>query len=182
MSSRSYTFGEARPRAILVMGVAGSGKTTIARALATALGWAFHDGDDHHSVENVAKMSAGVPLTESDRAPWLATLHVLIGDSVRRDKPVVVACSALKQAHRDELVDGIDVAFVYLRADRELVRTRLQSRTGHYMRLEMLESQFDVLEEPNEAIVVDAAQDPETIVDTILAKLAVGMPRPSEDG
>ena len=180
MSPRSDDPAEVHLGAILVMGVAGSGKSTVGRALAEALGWVFCDGDDHHPPENVAKMSSGVPLTDEDRAPWLASLHDVIDASLGRGDPVVVACSALKEAYRDRLLEGNEVVLVYLRADRERIRTRLDDRKDHYMRLEMLESQFDVLEEPDEAIIVDAAQEPETIVDTLLAQMSVVSQRQAE--
>lgn len=180
MSSLRPALGEAPPRAILVMGVAGSGKSTVGRALAEALGWVFHDGDGLHSLGNIAKMSSGIPLTDEDRAPWLAVLRFLINENLRRGESIVIACSALKETYRDQLLEGNDIALVYLRADHELIRTRLRDRSGHYMRLEMLESQFDVLEEPDEAIIVDAAQEPETIVDTIIAQMSVVSQRQAE--
>ncbi|NIA24471.1 MAG: AAA family ATPase [Gammaproteobacteria bacterium] len=162
------------------MGVAGSGKTTIGRAVAAVLGWTFYDGDDHHPPGNVAKMASGVPLTDEDRAPWLASLHDLISDSLRRGEPVVVACSALKAAYRDQLLEGTDAMVVYLRGDRHLIRHRMENRHGHYMDPGMLDSQLDALEEPDKAVVFDVAGSVDTIVDTVIAGIFSQLLPPAE--
>lgn len=175
-----YRHGDAHPRVILVMGVAGSGKSTIGRALAEALGRAFEEGDDHHPAENVAKMSSGIPLTDGDRTPWLESLRLAIDESIGRGEPIVVACSALKQSYREQLFGHNDVTVVYLRGDPDLFRDRLRNRSGHYMKSEMLDSQIEALEEPKEAIVIDAEQDPESIVDTILGHLIAVSQRQSK--
>jgi len=159
------------PRTIIVMGVAGSGKSTVGRALANALGWRFCEGDDHQPAANVAKMSSGVALTDEDREPWLATLSDLISEARRHEESLVVACSALKAAYRDVLGRGDDVLFVFLRADRDLIGSRLRSRSNHYMGASMLETQFEALEEPNDALIADAAGDVGTIVQSILAAI-----------
>jgi gluconokinase len=143
---------------VVVMGVAGSGKTTVGRTLANAIGFEFHDGDAHHPAANLAKMAAGRPLTDGDREPWLAALHDLLAEARAEQRGVVLACSALAQRHRQRLglVPGED-ALVYLRASESLLRERLRGRVGHFMREPMLASQLAVLEEPAHAIVCDAS-------------------------
>jgi gluconokinase len=157
---------------LIVMGVTGAGKTTIGRALATSLGWEFHDGDDFHSDPSKRKMRRGIPLTESDRAPWLAALRRLIEAMLSEGRDGVVACSALKQSYRDELiVDPNSVKVVYLKGSKQVIDERLRDRTGHFMNPELLQSQIDTLEEPRDAIVVDASAAPEAIVNAIRARL-----------
>lgn len=156
---------------ILVMGVAGSGKTTIGSQLATAIGWPFYDADNFHSPDNVRKMASGVPLTDEDRRPWLQKLHSLISDRNARGENGVLACSALKQSYRTILTTGVDVAVVYLKAEPELVRSRLDSRKGHYMPKQLIESQFLALEEPTEGIVIDAGWPSKKAIATICSRL-----------
>jgi gluconokinase len=166
---------------IIVMGVTASGKTTIARLLAGELGYAFVDADDFHSSENIAKMSRGEPLDDADRAGWLRILRERIDRSFERGEPVVLACSALKESYRGILgVRRPGAALVYLRASEELVVSRARQRTGHYMPQSLVQSQLETLEEPDDAIVVDAALEPTLIVDAILRALAVqrGVSRP----
>jgi gluconokinase len=156
---------------ILVMGVSGSGKTTIGRRLAGALDLPFFDGDDLHPKSNLAKMAAGVPLTDADRWPWLDRIRDLIGSLVRDDQPAVIAASMLKRAYR-QYVDWTDqVTYVYLRGEPELIRKRMRQRGGHFMRAGMLDSQYAVLEPPADAIAVDVARSPSAIVDSIVARL-----------
>lgn len=160
--------------AILLMGVAGAGKTTVGRALAEALGWAFVDADDWHPAKNVAKMARGEPLTDADREPWLDRLHALLLDHAARQAPVVLACSALKAAYRARLRDGLPgLCVVYLRASRELIRVRLLARPGHFMRADMLESQFTTLEEPDDALVMDAGLPVEALVVAVRVELHI---------
>jgi gluconokinase len=157
-----------KPRFYLIMGVAGCGKTTIGRALAARLGWAFYDADDYHPPQNIAKMSDGIPLTDEDRAGWLVSLHRLIVDCLQNDRPGVLACSALKQAYRQVLLAGTGgVQVVYLRADYELCYRRLAGRSGHFMPVSLLASQFETLEEPADALVVDAGLSVAEIVEQI---------------
>ena len=136
----------------IIMGASGSGKSTVGRALADALGCPFYDGDDFHPPQNVAKMAAGTPLTDADRGPWLARLAELIRGHLERDEPAVLACSALKRAYRDVLrVDPAHarrIRFVYLQGDFDTLRQRMAARPDHFMRPEMLRSQFTALEEP----------------------------------
>jgi gluconokinase len=159
---------------ILVMGVTGSGKTTVGKLLSAAMGWPFYDADDFHSPENVRKMASGVPLTEEDRGPWLEELHRLISQRNERGKNGILACSALKTAYRRILSAEADLAVVYLKAHPGLIRSRLDTRSGHYMSPRLIESQFLDLEEPKEGIIIDAARPPEQIVETIRSELARG--------
>lgn len=157
---------------VIVMGVTGAGKTTIGRALATTLGWEFHDGDDLHSEANKLKMRSGIALDDADRAPWLAAIRKLIEAMLSQGRDSVVACSALKQSYRDEIVvDPKAVKIVYLKGSKELIAERLRSRGAHFMNPDLLQSQFDTLEEPRDAIVVDIAAAPEAIVNEIVAAL-----------
>jgi gluconokinase len=155
----------------LLMGVSGAGKTTVGKLLASQLGWEFADADDYHSATNVEKMRNGIPLTDADRGPWLESLRLVIVAWIAAGKNGVLACSALKKAYRDVLIVGPEVRVVYLKGDRELLRDRLLLRRGHYMKEAMLESQIATLEEPGDAIVVDARRTPEEIVREIRLRL-----------
>ena len=150
---------------ILLMGVAGSGKTTVGRALATSLGWGFRDADDFHPPANVAKMSAGLPLDDHDRAPWLAAIGAHIAEKLERGEGAVVTCSALKEKYRAVLVsDPARVKIVHLAGNFQLIDARIRARPGHFMKPEMLHSQFEALEPPRDALTVDVTQSPEAIV------------------
>lgn len=152
------------------MGVVGSGKTTIGALLAQKLEWEFADADDFHPAENIRKISHGVPLTDADRAPWLAAMRSAIQQWQNEGKNVILACSALKHFYREELRAG-DVRFVYLRGDAALIAQRLHARQGHFATDSILESQFSDLEEPHDALAVSIAQIPEAIVAEIIDKL-----------
>ena len=156
---------------VVVMGVAGSGKTTVGTMLANAMRCPFLDGDSLHSAANIEKMARGIPLTRADRAPWLAAIHVQLLDAFTRGQSLVAGCSALEQSSRTILARGIPINWVYLQGSLELIRSRLQHRTGHYMKADMLSSQFEALEEPSDAIIVDVSLSPRTIVEHILAEL-----------
>jgi gluconokinase len=158
---------------IVIMGVSGSGKTTIGRMLAERLDWSFYDGDDYHPPANVAKMAAGIPLNDEDRAGWLEALASLIRKALERGENGVLACSALKQVYRDALrrVDQERVRFVYLKGSYELILTRMESRGKHYMKPEMLESQFAILEEPEGVLTMDIALPEVEIVRGIVENL-----------
>lgn len=156
---------------ILVMGVAGSGKTTVGKALSDALGWPFYDADDFHSAENVRKMASGEPLTDDDRRPWLDQLHQLIAERTEQAENGVLACSALKKKYRSILCADSDVKVVYLKAQPDLIRSRLDLRRGHYMPPQLIESQFRDLEEPQAALIVDAACSTEQAVTFIRSML-----------
>ena len=163
------------PCALVVMGVSGSGKSTIADALAKRLGWRCEDGDKFHPASNVAKMSAGQPLTDEDRWPWLQAIADEIDRSCMRDERVVVACSALKRAYRDILVhDRNDVRFVFLDGTEALIAARLAARKGHFMPPGLLASQFKTLEPPTSserAVTVSIDATIGAIVDEIIRQL-----------
>jgi len=157
---------------VVVMGVSGSGKSTIGRLLAERFGCPFFDADDYHPAANVAKMAAGIPLDDADRAGWLAALAALIAAGLARGESGVIACSALKRQYRDVLnVDSRHVRFVYLRGEFATIWARLQSREGHFMKAPLLQSQFDALEEPEGAVVVDTSLEPGQIIDRIVEQL-----------
>lgn len=156
---------------IIVMGVAGAGKTTVGSLLARELHWKFADGDDFHPPENVMKMRAGIPLTDADRAPWLQTLRNLIAGWLEQRKDAVLACSALKQSYRDILHVNEQVRFVYLKGHRDVFAQRLRERHDHYMKEQMLDSQLQTLEPPGNALIVDANATPEKIVREIRIQL-----------
>jgi len=158
---------------ILLMGVTGSGKTTVGQALAESLHWRFADADDFHPPANVAKMRAGIPLEDADRAPWLATLRTRIVGWLKSEADVVLACSALKQAYRDELVLSPEVRLVYLRGGSDLIAARLKERHGHYMDPNLLASQFAALEEPKDAVVIDVDTSVREIVGGVRTALGV---------
>ncbi len=150
---------------VLLMGVAGSGKTTIGRQFAAGLGWDFADADEFHPPANVAKMSAGVPLNDSDRTPWLAAIRAYIDRQLTAGRDAVVTCSALKERYRAVLLAGPGpVKLVYLRGTAEVLSSRISSRQGHFMKPAMLASQLAALEEPAGALVIDIAQPPEQII------------------
>ena len=168
---------EAHPLSVLVlMGVSGSGKTTVGAALARELGWEFLEADEFHPPANVAKMSAGSALDDSDREPWLEAVRAALEARSRRGARAVAACSALKAAYRRVLApDPADTRFVHLRGDLALLGGRLRARTGHFMKEGLLPSQFEALEEPLDALVVDAAQAQDVIVHRI--RTVFGLPR-----
>jgi gluconokinase len=142
------------------MGVAGCGKTTLGKRLAQDLGWPFYDGDDFHPKGNVDKMAQGLALNDQDRLPWLRALHDLLAGLHGHG---ILACSALKQSYRDILMGGLDgVGLVYLKGGFALLEARLKGRKDHYFKSELLASQFEVLEEPEDAVVVDAGADPDS--------------------
>ena len=156
------------------MGVTGCGKTTVGVMLAEACGWDFHDADDFHPAENVAKMKSGAPLDDEDRWPWLARLNAFLLDGERQGKSLVLACSALKQVYRDRLARGCAATrFVFLDGDIDLIRARLATRQGHYMNPKLLDSQFAILERPREALRLDIAEGPAELVRSIREKLEV---------
>jgi gluconokinase len=158
---------------ILIMGVTAAGKTTVGRALAATLHWRFADADDYHSEANIAKMRAGIPLTDEDRAPWLQSLRSAILGWIASGESIVLACSALKASYRDILLASPEVKLVYLRITEELAAARLAARRGHYMNPVLVRSQFETLEEPHDALIVDAAQPTEQIVISIRQAFAI---------
>jgi gluconokinase len=163
------------PCALVVMGVSGSGKSTIAERLAARLGWRFEDGDRFHPPANVAKMSAGYPLTDEDRWPWLQAIADEIDRTCKASERAVIACSALKRAYRDILVHGRDdVRIVFLNGTQDLIAERLAVRKGHFMPPGLLASQFKTLEPPQAGerpLTVSIDASVEAIVDDIIRQL-----------
>jgi gluconokinase len=158
---------------VIVMGVVGSGKTTVGRLLAEQLGWEFADADDFHSPANVEKIRQGIGLTDADREPWLQSLHVAILQWIAERRSVVLACSALKRSYRSELEAGPEVRFVYLKGSASLIGSRLKARRGHFANEQILASQLSDLEEPENAVSIGIAGTPLEIVREIRNKLAL---------
>lgn len=161
---------------VVLSGVSGSGKSTIGRLLAARLGWEFIEGDEHHPPSSIDKMSRGVPLDDADRAPWIESLRAVIEARMAEGGNAVVACSALRRAHRERLARP-GVRFVYLHGERELIAARLAARRGHFFDISLLASQFAALEQPHDAIVVSVDQPPEEIVREIMTRLPFDRPR-----
>ncbi|GJD97217.1 gluconokinase [Methylobacterium iners] len=168
------------PRVAVVMGVSGSGKSTVAALVAERLGWVFADGDAFHTPGNIARMQAGLPLEDADRAPWLAALAAWIDARLRDGESGVLVCSALKRAYREVLTRGRPaVRIVYLEGDRTLIAGRLAGRQGHFMPGALLDSQFAILEPPGpaeRALVVGIEAPPDTLADRIAASLSASEP------
>jgi gluconokinase len=161
-----------KPKFILVMGVSGCGKTTVGKELAAQLGWPFYDADEYHTPENVEKMRSGIPLSDDDRTPWLEALHNLIRRHLDVNKPGVLACSALKENYRRTLLQGCDdVLIVYLKGSYELIWSRMADRSEHYMKPNMLKSQFEALEEPVDALTIDVSHPVSEITAQIMGCL-----------
>jgi gluconokinase len=159
---------------VIVMGVSGAGKTTVGQRLAAALGCGFRDADEFHSRENIAKMAAGIPLTDEDRAPWLEALRDIVRSALESGEDLVLACSALKRSYRELLtVDAGRQRWVYLWAPREVLAERLARRRGHYMPTTLLDSQLATLEPPEGAMAVDVSPEPDVVVATILQGLGL---------
>jgi len=159
---------------VILMGPAGSGKTTVGKLLAAELSWEFADADDFHSAANKEKMSRGIPLTDEDRIPWLRSIREAILQWQAQGKNAVIACSALKRSYRDLLgihPNSKNIKLVYLKGSYDLLLERLHSRTGHYMKEQMLTSQLADLEEPTDAIAVDISKSPNEIVSEIRKQL-----------
>jgi gluconokinase len=162
-----------KPASIVLMGVTGSGKSTIGTLLAEKLGWKFHDGDDYHPPANKDKMAGGTPLSDSDRTPWLENLNELLTGAQQKGHSIVLACSALKNSYRDVLQRDIKkLRFVHLDGSFECIQKRLSERKGHFMDPDLLHSQFDALELAEHAIRVPIEGTPKLIVDEIIQLLA----------
>lgn len=157
------------PSGFLIMGVSGVGKTTLGKALASRLGWDFFDADDFHPPANIAKMRAGIPLDDSDRAPWLAALNEELSSTLGADRHPVLACSALKEKYRAQLLDGLDgFVTVHIVGSYDRILGRMSERAEHFMKPEMLTSQFAALEPPYNVLTVDVSMPLEEAVEMIL--------------
>ena len=157
---------------IILMGVSGSGKTTIGELLSADLGWDYRDGDDFHPPENVKKMSKNIPLNDTDREIWLTRVKNIIDEYEANRKNAVISCSALKESYRVLLAKGCEnLQFVFLKGGYELIHRRLEERYGHFMGATLLQTQFDTLEEPTDAVIVDISESPEGIVKTVKNQL-----------
>lgn len=159
-------------KVIYIMGVSGSGKTTVGQQVALRTGYPFFDADNFHTKENVAKMNASIPLTDEDRWPWLENIHHFVAKKIA-DRTIILACSALKQVYRDHLSKGIEknCHWVYLDGNFDTILKRLNSRKGHYMPPTLLQSQFDALEVPADALKIDINLPPDTIIDIIISSI-----------
>lgn len=157
---------------LILMGAMGSGKSTIGKLLAYALGWIFYEGDDFHSNENIKKMREGVALDDQNRLLWLQKLRDKIQDCLQREENAIIACSALKQSYRNMLaVDQKNIKLIYLKGDYNLLQKRIEERQHHYMNKKLLPSQWEILEEPKKAIYIDISLTPEIIVKNIIELL-----------
>jgi gluconokinase len=156
---------------LLLMGVTGSGKTTVGKLLAQRLGWPFLDADDFHPPQNIEKMQHGVPLTDQDREPWLAAIHAELLLCAAKNQHAVLACSALKHSYRERLASGVDLRICYLQGTYSEIAARLQSRTGHFAGEAILAGQFADLQEPRDALVLPVSNTPEEIVKAVLRNL-----------
>jgi len=156
------------------MGVTGVGKTTVGQLLAAKTGWPLYDADDYHSAANVEKMRAGIALTDEDRWPWLDRLNALLRAADSKSESAILACSALKQRYRDRLQHGLsNVRWVHLKGDMELIRSRLNQRKGHYMNPALLQSQFDALELPLDALSIDIGDEPAALAQQVFRALQI---------
>ena len=175
MSGTGPRRGAASPLVLVVMGVSGSGKTTVGALLAGRLGWSFAEADDFHPAANITKMRSGIPLDDSDRLPWLQAIAAQIDRWRAEGRSGVVTCSALKRRYRDIIIgDRPEVRIVYLKGDRELIAHRLAARHGHFMPASLLDSQFAELEEPGpeeRPIIVQIGDPPAVLVEQIIATL-----------
>jgi gluconokinase len=162
------------PQAVILMGVAGSGKTAVGMQVAQKLNWIFLDADNFHPPANIEKMKHGIPLNDEDRAPWLQRLHDELQHQMAEGHSVILACSALKESYRKVLRDEVSPpTFVYLDVDLQTIRDRLQHRTAHFFPKELMESQFAALEKPKDAIIIDARKPLAAVVDQVIHSLGV---------
>jgi gluconokinase len=162
------------PMVLIFMGVSGCGKTTVAKLFAKKTGAIFYEGDDFHPPKNVAKMAAGIPLTDADRKKWLQTLRKIVVRALAKNQFLALTCSALKEKYRRQLSrNDPRVRFVYLSGSRKLIEQRLKKRRGHFMPATLLKSQFAILEPPTDALVFNCAQPPKKIVADLIQLLGI---------
>ena len=158
------------PRSCAIMGVSGSGKTTIGAAVSAKLDWVLLEADDFHPQANIDKMSQGHPLNDKDRWPWLEAIHQAMAEHLSQGRSVVVVCSALKESYRKVIQGEFELSWFYLKGSYELIFRRMQAR-AHFMKPEMLQSQFDTLEEPEDAVILDIGEQKEELINTIVSTL-----------
>lgn len=162
---------------VIVIGVTGSGKSTVGRALAAKLGWRFHDADDLHSPDSVEQMRRSIPLTDAQRLPWLLRVRAVVDQAVRDGNGEVIACSALKARYRETIAEGVDnVRFVHLTGERALLWQRIEHRPDHFAGPGLLDSQLEALEPPRDALTVDVHLPVDAIVDTIIQDIQLNAP------
>jgi carbohydrate kinase (thermoresistant glucokinase family) len=160
---------------LIVMGISGTGKSTLGRALAKKLSWGFIEGDDYHPQVNIEKMRNGTPLTDDDRWPWLDAMHQAIAEKQQHNQPVVVTCSALKKSYRERLVQSLsDIEFIYLCGDPEMILERMTRRKNHFMPAGLLDSQIAAMEPPGDAIFIPIDLTTEAQVDAAVKQLHSG--------
>jgi gluconokinase len=157
------------PKAVILMGVAGSGKTAVGKGIAARLNWLFLDADDFHPAANIEKMKHGIPLNDQDRIPWLRALRDELRRLLAEGRSVILACSALKESYRKLLSDDVaPMSFVLLDVDQETIRERLQHRSAHFFPKELMNSQFAALEKPKDAIIIDARKSLDEVTDRVV--------------
>jgi gluconokinase len=161
------------PKAVILMGVAGSGKTAVGKGIAARLNWLFLDADDFHPAANIEKMKHGIPLNDQDRIPWLRALRDELRRLLAEGRSVILACSALKESYRKLLSDDVaPMSFVLLDVDQETIRERLQHRSAHFFPKELMNSQFAALEKPKDAIIIDARKSLDEVTDRVVQAIS----------
>jgi gluconokinase len=156
-------------KAVILMGVAGSGKTVVGKGVATRLNWLFLDADEFHPAANIEKMKHGIPLNDHDRIPWLRALRDELRRLLAEGRSAILACSALKESYRQLLSDDVSaMSFVLLDVDQETIRERLQQRSAHFFPKELMDSQFAALEKPEDAIIIDARKSLDEVIDRVV--------------
>jgi gluconokinase len=157
------------PKAVILMGVAGSGKTAVGKGVVTRLNWLFLDADVFHPAANIVKMKQGIPLNDEDRTPWLLALRDELKRLLAEGRFAILACSALKESYRQLLSDYVSaMSFVFLDVDQETIRERMQNRSAHFFPKELMQSQFASLEKPKNAIIIDARNPLDEVIDRVV--------------